>query len=50
MKTEEITTLEPNKLVLKYKDDLFRRNEVDYSSFLDKETLKEHRRQISRLQ
>lgn len=49
MKNNEIEVLEPNEFVLKYRDDLFRGNVVDYTSMLDEETLREHERQMNRL-
>ncbi len=45
----KIEVLEPNKFVLKYKGNIFRRNSIDYRSMLDKETLREHERQMRRL-
>jgi hypothetical protein len=49
MQDKDIETIESNHLVPKYQGDIFRINEVDYSPYLDKKTLKEHLRQISRL-
>lgn len=50
MKYKNTLVLEPNELVTKYKDDLFRKYFVDLSKVLDDETLREHRRQVRRIE
>jgi hypothetical protein len=49
MKTSKVEVLEPNRFVLKYKDYVFRGSVIDYTTLLDKDTLREHERQMSRL-
>lgn len=50
MKHENTQVLEPNELVIKYKGDLFRKYFVDLTKVLDDETLREHQRQIRRIE
>ncbi|MFQ5636434.1 MAG: hypothetical protein ACE5IR_00385 [bacterium] len=49
MKYEKIEVIEANQFVKKYERDIFRSHSIDYKTFLDKDTLKEHERQMTRL-
>ncbi len=49
MESNKVETLEPNKYVLKYERDLFRKNKINYANLLDKDTREEHARQMERI-
>ncbi len=49
MESNKVKILEPNKYVLKYERDLFRKNKINYANLLDKDTREEHARQMERI-
>jgi len=49
MESNKVEILEPNKYVLKYEWDLFRKNSINYANLLDKDTREEHARQMKRI-
>ncbi len=49
MESNKVEILEPNKYVLKYERDLFRKNRINYANLIDKATRKEHARQMERI-
>ncbi len=48
MESNKVEILEPNKYVLKYEWDLFRKN-INYANLIDKDTREEHARQMKRI-
>ena len=49
MESNKVEILEPNKYVPKYEGDLFRKNSINYANLIDKDTRKEHARQMERI-
>lgn len=49
MKNKNVEVIEANLFVKKYQGDIFQKRFVDYRGILDRQTLEEHERQISRL-
>ena len=49
MESNKVEILEPNKYVLKYEWDLFRKNSINYANLIDKDTREEHARQMKRI-